>query len=127
MGNKIHVGTSGWSYQHWRDVFYPPRLGTKNWLPFYASIFPTTLGLISERFKEASGTALGLAITCGWLGSVAISPAFGFVAHHATFSTAYLVIVAGTAAMVIVVAIIARQPQRAEATARAAHVDVLSQ
>lgn len=72
---------------------------------FMASIFPTTLGIVSGRFPEMSGTALGLAITCGWLGSVALSPAFGFVAHHTTFSTAYLVIVAGAAAMAAVVVV----------------------
>ena len=23
MSGKIHVGTSGWHYQHWRGPFYP--------------------------------------------------------------------------------------------------------
>jgi fucose permease len=69
---------------------------------FMASVFPTTLGVLSGRFADRSGTALGLAITCGWLGSVAISPTFGFVAQRSTYSTAYLVIVGGAAAMVAV-------------------------
>lgn len=77
-----------------------------------ASIFPTTLGVLSGRFPEMSGTALGLAITCGWLGSVAISPAFGFVAHRSDFSTAYLVIVSGAAAMIGVAALLVRQRAR---------------
>lgn len=76
---------------------------------FMASIFPTTLGVLSGRFPEVSGTALGLAITCGWLGSVAISPAFGFVAHRTDFSTAYLVIVSGAAAMIVVAGLLVRQ------------------
>jgi uncharacterized protein YecE (DUF72 family) len=38
----IHVGTSGWSYQHWKDVFYPHKLAATKWLPYYAGIFPTT-------------------------------------------------------------------------------------
>src|SRR5436305_13391882 len=39
---KIHVGTSGWSYKHWKEAFYPPRLPATKWLPFYASVFNTT-------------------------------------------------------------------------------------
>jgi len=35
------VGTSGWSYQHWRDVFYPADLPSSRWLGFYASHFST--------------------------------------------------------------------------------------
>lgn len=35
---KIHIGTSGWSYQHWQHTFYSgiPR---KDWLKFYARHF----------------------------------------------------------------------------------------
>jgi uncharacterized protein YecE (DUF72 family) len=39
---NIHVGTSGWSYQHWKEVFYPHRLAGSRWLPYYAGIFSTT-------------------------------------------------------------------------------------
>jgi uncharacterized protein YecE (DUF72 family) len=39
---KIHVGTSGWSYKHWKEVFYPHRLPAKAWLPYYSSLFSTT-------------------------------------------------------------------------------------
>lgn len=38
----IHIGTSGWSYKHWRHLFYPQRLKAADWLPFYASHFHTT-------------------------------------------------------------------------------------
>lgn len=37
----VHLGTSGWSYPGWRDVFYPPDLPSKRWLEFYAARFPT--------------------------------------------------------------------------------------
>jgi len=37
---RILVGTSGYQYQHWRGVLYPPGLGTGRWLPRYASMFP---------------------------------------------------------------------------------------
>ena len=87
---------------------------------FMASIFPTTLGVLSGRFPEMSGTALGLAITGGWLGSVAISPSFGFVAHRADFWTAYLVVVASATAMVVVAVALWRQGKASErAAARA--------
>jgi uncharacterized protein YecE (DUF72 family) len=32
---KIHVGTSGWNYGHWKRVFYPEGLKPKDWLAFY--------------------------------------------------------------------------------------------
>lgn len=81
---------------------------------FMASIFPTALGVVSSRFPTASGTALGLAITGGWLGSVAVSPTFGWVAHNTDFSRAYLVIVGSAAAMVVSVLWLARQSGAAE-------------
>jgi hypothetical protein len=36
--SRLYIGTSGWSYQHWKDRFYKgiPR---KNWLKFYATCF----------------------------------------------------------------------------------------
>jgi uncharacterized protein YecE (DUF72 family) len=33
------VGTSGWSYDHWRGVFYPPGVGSTRWLRYYAERF----------------------------------------------------------------------------------------
>lgn len=76
---------------------------------FMASIFPTALGIVSSRFPTASGTALGLAITGGWLGSVVLSPTFGWVAERTDFSQAYLVIVGSAAVMVLTAAILRRQ------------------
>lgn len=38
---KVRIGTSGWMYDHWRGVLYPPELPKKDWLPFYAQIFDT--------------------------------------------------------------------------------------
>jgi MFS transporter, FHS family, glucose/mannose:H+ symporter len=76
---------------------------------FMASVFPTTLGVLAGRFPESSGTALGLAITGGWLGSVVISPSFGFVAHRSDFWTAYLVVVASATLMVVAAVALWRQ------------------
>ena len=35
MNRKIHIGTSGWNYKHWRGPFYPTDLPQKEWLEFY--------------------------------------------------------------------------------------------
>lgn len=41
MKKDVYIGTSGWSYQHWRDNFYPEKLSTKEWLSFYGEAFPS--------------------------------------------------------------------------------------
>jgi uncharacterized protein YecE (DUF72 family) len=38
---RIRIGTSGWSYDHWRGVFYPEGLPSSERLAFYASRFET--------------------------------------------------------------------------------------
>jgi len=38
----IHIGTSGWSYKHWKNIFYPEKLKQTDWLSFYARHFSTT-------------------------------------------------------------------------------------
>ncbi len=38
---SIHIGTSGWHYNHWRGVFYPESLKPKDFLKFYAEHFAT--------------------------------------------------------------------------------------
>ena len=37
----IRIGCSGWSYAHWRGVFYPPSGSTARWLEIYAQSFDT--------------------------------------------------------------------------------------
>lgn len=38
----IHIGTSGWSYDHWADgVFYPKHITSKDWLVYYSQFFKT--------------------------------------------------------------------------------------
>jgi uncharacterized protein YecE (DUF72 family) len=41
MSRRYWVGTSGWSYNHWRGPFYPPGLPTSKWLTHYYAEFPT--------------------------------------------------------------------------------------
>jgi uncharacterized protein YecE (DUF72 family) len=38
---KFLIGTSGWSYLHWRDRFYPKELSSYRWLEYYARYFLT--------------------------------------------------------------------------------------
>lgn len=37
----IFIGTSGWTYAHWRGTFYPEGLPQKGWLVYYMTHFPT--------------------------------------------------------------------------------------
>ena len=36
---RIYIGTSGYSYTHWKNIFYPPSLASNLWLSFYARHF----------------------------------------------------------------------------------------
>lgn len=38
---KHLIGTSGWTYPDWKNVFYPEKLPMSKWLEYYASVFPT--------------------------------------------------------------------------------------
>ncbi len=42
MKKSIHIGTSGWSYKHWKEIFYPPKLKPAEWIAFYSEHFDTT-------------------------------------------------------------------------------------
>lgn len=38
---KIYIGTSGWKYKHWDNVFYPTNIKGTTQLDYYSSIFST--------------------------------------------------------------------------------------
>jgi uncharacterized protein YecE (DUF72 family) len=38
---KIHIGTSGWAYKHWKGVFYPPETKEKDQFAYYCQNFDT--------------------------------------------------------------------------------------
>ena len=42
MRHRVHIGTSGWSYKHWKGVYYPEKLPASKWLSFYAEDFETS-------------------------------------------------------------------------------------
>jgi uncharacterized protein YecE (DUF72 family) len=37
----VLIGTSGWQYRHWRELFYPIGVPQRNWLEHYAGRFDT--------------------------------------------------------------------------------------
>lgn len=39
VAGTLYLGTSGFAYDEWRGAFYPPGLGARDLLPFYASRF----------------------------------------------------------------------------------------
>lgn len=38
----LYIGTSGWSYKHWKDLFYPLKLRQADWFDYYATQFDTS-------------------------------------------------------------------------------------
>lgn len=52
---NVFLGTSGYSYQHWRDVFYPKDLKEIKWLEYYAEYFDTVeLNVTFYRLPQES-------------------------------------------------------------------------
>jgi len=41
MAARHHIGTSGFTYDHWQGVFYPPEVKKRAWLEYYAGQFDT--------------------------------------------------------------------------------------
>lgn len=41
MTAKSHIGTSGYQYDHWKNVFYPEDMPKKKWLTHYTAHFNT--------------------------------------------------------------------------------------
>lgn len=41
LKNSIYIGTSGWSYKHWQEIFYPNNIVEKEHLAYYAKHFST--------------------------------------------------------------------------------------
>ena len=69
-----------------------------------APVFPTTLAMVADAFPRGTATAMGIVITCGWLGLVVSSPIIGAVAgkDNASLGKALLLLPAFSVAMVLV-------------------------
>lgn len=56
---QIRIGTSGWSYPHWRGRFYQRSLPQADWLSFYAECFSTVeLNTTFYRLPNAESVAV---------------------------------------------------------------------
>lgn len=38
---RIHLGTSGYVYKHWKRLFYPDKLPANRWLEYFTQVFST--------------------------------------------------------------------------------------
>ncbi|OEU79612.1 MAG: hypothetical protein BA865_10990 [Desulfobacterales bacterium S5133MH4] len=41
MKRELRIGTSGWTYDHWKKLFYPENLPKSRWLEYYGKHFDT--------------------------------------------------------------------------------------
>jgi uncharacterized protein YecE (DUF72 family) len=41
MAARAYIGTSGWNYKHWREIFYPKGVPVSKWLPYFAERYGT--------------------------------------------------------------------------------------
>ncbi len=69
-----------------------------------APVFPTTLGMVGDRFPVMTATAMGIAITCGWIGLAVSSKIIGAIAGNdsGNLKTALLVLPAFSVLMILV-------------------------
>jgi fucose permease len=83
-----------------------------------APVFPTTLAMVGDAFPKATGTAMGIVITFGWIGLAISSRIIGAIAggEDARLQTALLVIPACSVIMVAVNLIMRPTLSRAKAT-----------
>ncbi len=78
-GAPVRIGTSGWSYPHWRQTFYPPGLRTNDALGFMATRFDTV---------EVNGTFYSLVtpqIVDAW--RTCVPPSFLFAVKASRYVT----------------------------------------
>jgi fucose permease len=69
-----------------------------------APVFPTTLAMAADSFTKATATAMGIVITCGWIGLAVSSKIIGAIAggDDKRLVTALLVLPAFSVVMIVV-------------------------
>jgi fucose permease len=67
-----------------------------------APVFPTVLAIVGDVFRVRTATAMGFAITCGWIGLAVSSPIIGYIAGRASLGSALLILPAFSVAMILV-------------------------
>ena len=68
-----------------------------------APVFPTTLAMVGDAFPRMTATAMGIVITCGWIGLAVSSPIIGAMAgaNSANLRSALLIIPGFSVAMIL--------------------------
>lgn len=67
-----------------------------------APVFPTTLAMVGDAFPRMTATAMGIVITCGWIGLAVSSPIIGAVSGATDLKTALLLLPAFSLLMIVV-------------------------
>jgi fucose permease len=67
-----------------------------------APVFPTTLAIVGDTFQRGTATAMGIVITCGWLGLAVSSRIIGWLATGEQYRRALLLLPAFSLLMVMV-------------------------
>jgi fucose permease len=67
-----------------------------------APVFPTILGIVGDTFRRGTATAMGVAITCGWIGLAVSSKIIGRVNESSSLADALLLLPAFAIIMVLV-------------------------
>ncbi|RYY60389.1 MAG: DUF72 domain-containing protein [Chitinophagaceae bacterium] len=76
---RLHIGTSGWSYKHWRELIYPKGVKAADWLRFYAGQFDTAE--VNRSFYSLPKPE----VIAGW--AAAVPPGFVFCPKLSRFLT----------------------------------------
>ena len=66
-----------------------------------APMFPTTLAIVGDVFPKMTATAMGIVITCGWIGLAVSSPIIGDVANASSLQTGLLLLPAFSVALIL--------------------------
>jgi fucose permease len=67
-----------------------------------APVFPTTLAIVADTFRRGTATAMGIAITCGWIGLALSSRVIGSIARTSGLNAALLLLPAFALLMIAV-------------------------
>jgi fucose permease len=67
-----------------------------------APVFPTTLAIVADTFRRGTATAMGIAITCGWIGLALSSRVIGSIARSSGLNAALLLLPAFALIMIAV-------------------------
>lgn len=86
------------------------RSATSAWIMVFfagvamAPVFPTTLAIVGDTFTQMTATAMGIVITCGWIGLAVSSRIIGTIAGEdpKRLKTALLLLPAMAAAMIVI-------------------------